>query len=188
MQDPLGTVVIAFAIILGGAFAGLRLRNALPERHLADKTKDVIKLGTGLIGTLAALVLSPLISSANSSYPAQSGHVRHIAADLILLDQLLAQHGPEAAPVRVQLPQAVVPLIDRIWRDSRSASAVQSPFQASRSAEDVFARIMRLGTQGEAPRAFKERPKQTQALIWPKRSSSCSSKPAMAFPSPSPQF
>ena len=60
------------------------------------ETKDVVRLGTGLIGTISALVLGLLIASANSSYDAQSGHIQHLAADSILLDQLLAQYGPEA--------------------------------------------------------------------------------------------
>ena len=49
--------LIAFAAIFGGAIIGVLLRRALPEHHLTEDTKDVVRLCTGLIGTIAALVL-----------------------------------------------------------------------------------------------------------------------------------
>jgi hypothetical protein len=99
--------LVAFAFIFGGALIGVGLRRALPEHHLADDTKDVVRLGTGLIGTIAALVLGLLIASANSSFQTQSGHVQRMTADVILLDTLLAQYGPEAQPTRELLRRAV---------------------------------------------------------------------------------
>jgi hypothetical protein len=48
---------IAFVCILGGAVAGLVLRTALPEQHLSEDSKDIVKVVTGLIATLSALVL-----------------------------------------------------------------------------------------------------------------------------------
>ena len=50
-MSPLLMSVIVFACVLGGAFLGMFLRNRLPQRHLSEATKDVVKLGTGLIGT-----------------------------------------------------------------------------------------------------------------------------------------
>ena len=38
-MDALGTSLIALAVIVGGAFGGIWLRNVLPERHLADRDK-----------------------------------------------------------------------------------------------------------------------------------------------------
>jgi len=42
------------------------LRRVLPESHLNNDTKDVVKLGTGIVATMAALVLGLLIASAKS--------------------------------------------------------------------------------------------------------------------------
>jgi hypothetical protein len=39
----------------------------LPGHHLGTEDKDVVRLGTGLIGTIAALVLGLLIASAYGS-------------------------------------------------------------------------------------------------------------------------
>ena len=67
---------IAFLFVLGGAFLGAFLGKILPAQHLADDTKDVFRLGVGLIATLSALVLGLLIASAKTSYDPQTGYVR----------------------------------------------------------------------------------------------------------------
>jgi hypothetical protein len=160
-MNALGTSLIAVAVILGGAFGGMWLRSALPERHFADDTKDAVKLGTGLIGTISALVLGLLIASAHSSYDAQNGHVQHIAADLILLDQLLAQYGPDARPAREEIRQLIDPLVKRIWRESRSDTANRSPAQVTSAGRDAAAIILQLSPQNEVQRIIKDRAIQT---------------------------
>jgi hypothetical protein len=150
-----GVFLIAFAFIFGGALIGVGLRKALPERHLAEDTKDVVRLGTGLIGTISALVLGLLIASASGSYQTQSGHVQRMAADIILLDTLLAQYGPEAQPARELMRPAVGLIVERIWRENGSASATQAPFHASAAGEAAFAKIQQLPAQSEDQRLLK---------------------------------
>ena len=149
--------LIAFAFTFGGALIGVGLRKGLPEHHLADDTKEVIRLGTGLIGTIAALVLGLLIASANSSYQTQSGQVQRMTADVILLDTLLAQYGPEARPARELIRSAVGLLVERIWRENSSASATPAPFRATAAGEEAFAKIEQLAAQSEVQRLLKNR-------------------------------
>ncbi len=94
-MSPLLMSVIVFACVLGGMFFGVLLRSRLPEHHLSGATKDVVRLGSGLIGTIAALVLGLLIASANSTYETQSSQVQQLTADTVVLDRILAQYGPE---------------------------------------------------------------------------------------------
>jgi hypothetical protein len=155
--SPLGVSTIVCAVIFGGALFGVVLRNLLPDHHLAEDAKDVVRLGTGLIATLAALVLGLLIASANTSYQTQSGQVTRVTANLILLDQLLAQYGPETRAVREGLRRTVDPLIERVWRENRSSGAMQSSFAASSEAETTFAEILALSAQTEVQRAVKAR-------------------------------
>jgi hypothetical protein len=149
--------LIAFAVIFGGAFLGVLLRRALPGHHLDDDTKDVVRLGTGLIGTMAALVLGLVIASAKSSYDTQKSQVQHITADIILLDQLLARYGPETRPIRDR--RAVAPLIEHIWRDGDSKTAEDVPF-AWANLGDAFAKIAELAPQTESQRSLKTRATQ----------------------------
>jgi hypothetical protein len=53
---------IIFILTLGGVFVGTLLRRTLPEHHLSDDVKDVVRLGVGLTATMAALVLGLLIA------------------------------------------------------------------------------------------------------------------------------
>lgn len=156
-MSALNTSLVALAVILGGACIGVALRKALPERHLTDDTKDVVRLGTGLIGTIAALVLGLLIAAANSSFSTQAGHIQRMTADLILLDQLLAQYGPEAKSARDGLRQAVPPLVERIWRENRSDTSHQATFEAAKSGQDTVAMLLRLAPQNDIQRLLKDR-------------------------------
>src|SRR5271154_7129610 len=135
---PLLMSVIAFACVLGGMALGMFLRNRLPGHHLSGDTKGVVKLGTGLIGTIAALVLGLLIASANSTFQTQSGQVEQLTADIVLLDRTLAQYGPETDSVRNLLRGAVASMADRIWREKGSASGKVAQFEASAAALSLY--------------------------------------------------
>jgi hypothetical protein len=149
--------LIVWVVIMVGVFIGVLLRKTLPEHHLADAAKDVVRLGTALVSTIAALVLGLLIASANSSFETQSGEVKRMGANVILLDRMLAQYGPEARATRDSLRRSIDALVDRIWRDDRSGSAVQAPFEANAVAEAAFAEIFALPAQSEAQRLLKAR-------------------------------
>src|SRR5215831_4293911 len=148
---------IVWVVILVGVGIGVLLRKTLPEHHLADEAKDVVRLGTALVSTIAALVLSLLIASANSSYETQSGAVKRLTADIILLDNILAEFGPDAQAVRAHMRPAVSLLLERVWRERRSGSATQGPFEATAAGEAVFKEILALPAQSEAQRTLKAR-------------------------------
>src|SRR5262249_2652598 len=156
-MSSLAISLIVCAVVFGGAFVGAFLRSRLPHHHLAEGAKDVVRLGTGLIATISALVLGLLIGSASTSFQTQSGQVTHVTANLILLDQLLVQYGPDARPVRERLRRAVEPLIERIWSENRSSAGMQSSFAASSEAETAFAEILALPAQTETQRTLKAR-------------------------------
>ena len=63
------------------------LRRVLPENHLSEETKDVVKLGMGLVGTMTALVLGLLVASAKSSFDTQRNGLAQLSANFILLDR-----------------------------------------------------------------------------------------------------
>jgi hypothetical protein len=56
-MTPTGIGAVVFVCTLGGALAGIWLRERLPGHHLSDESKDTMKLGVGLIATMTALVL-----------------------------------------------------------------------------------------------------------------------------------
>jgi len=155
--SPIVLASIAFLVIMGGVLLGAVLRNALPGHHLADDAKDVVRLGTGLVGTIAALVLGLLIASAKNSFDTQSSQVRQTTASIVVLDQILAQYGPEARAARELLRGAIDPLVERIWRENRTGSAKAAPFAPGAGAQSTYAKILALSPQDDVQRALKDR-------------------------------
>ena len=86
---------IVLACVFGGAVFGTLFRRALPDHHLSADSQDVVKLAMGLVATMSALVLGLLISSAKSSYDAQTADLTQISSRIIFQDRVLAHYGPE---------------------------------------------------------------------------------------------
>ena len=156
-MSPLLMSVIAFGCVLGGTFFGIFLRHRLPEHHLSAATKDVVRLGTGLIGTIAGLVLGLLIASANSTYETQSSQVQQLTANIVLLDRTLAQYGPETDLARNLLRRGVASMADRIWRENGSDSGKVAPFEASAAALSLYDEILKLSPRNEMQRSLQAR-------------------------------
>src|SRR5262249_616837 len=156
-MSPLSLSVIAFACILAGTTVGMLLRSKVPGHHLGSDAKDVVRLGAGLIGTIAALVLGLLIASAKSSFDAQDTQVKQLTADVILLDQLLAQYGPQTAEVRKLLRGAVGAVADRIWQENSSVSAKKAPYETTAAGEAFIVKLRQLPSQTDEQRSLKDR-------------------------------
>jgi len=157
-MSALALSCLIFVLTLGGIFLGASLRRVLPEHHLSKDSQDVVRLGVGLIATIAALLLGLLIAAAKSTFDTQSTQVTQITADIILLDNLLAQYGPEARPIRQQMRSAIGPFADQIWREKQASSA--KPFEANASAEQVYLAVQALSPQSDLQRSLQTRAAQ----------------------------
>jgi hypothetical protein len=104
---------IVLACVFAGALFGMFLRGVLPVHHLSEESKDVVRLATGLVATMAALVLGLLVASAKGSYDTQRNGLDEITANVTLLDIVLQQYGPPAAEARG--PRVVAGAIARLW-------------------------------------------------------------------------
>ena len=82
---------------------GLLLHRALSEHHLDNESKDTVNLALGLIATLSAIVLGLLVSTAKSSFDRVNGKLTQAAANVVELDRVLGQYGPETKDIRDQL-------------------------------------------------------------------------------------
>src|SRR5215831_10866782 len=114
-MSSLAIGLVSAACIFGCGLLGMWLHKGLPERHLDDASKDKVKLGAGLLATLAALVLGLLVSSAKSSFDAMNTGIAQAGAKVLVADHMLADYGPETKDVREQLRNIVASSIDRIW-------------------------------------------------------------------------
>ena len=146
--------LIVLASVFGGALLGILLRSVLPSHHLSAETKDIVKLGMGLVGTMAALVLGLLVASAKGSYDTQSAELTQLSSNILLLDRGLTLYGPETREIRALLRDIVVRFHDQMW--SKDAASRLSPPSGG---EILYAKI-----QGLTPKNDTQRSIQSQAL------------------------
>jgi hypothetical protein len=148
---------IVFVCIFGAAMIGMWMPTFLPEHHLSDRSKDVVKLVMGLVATLSALVLSLLISSAKTYFDAQSTELTQSSAQVVVLDRILAHYGPETEKARSMLRTVVVSSLDRMWSRNRSTTArLEAPARGNEQLLDLI--------QGLAPKDDTQRTLKAQAL------------------------
>jgi hypothetical protein len=150
------TFLLSFASIVAGVLVGMVVRAKIPAAKLGHDTKEVIRLGAGLLATLAAVVISLMIASAKSSYDTQDTHFRQLAAYLVEADQLLAQYGPEAIPVRQLMRKNVPAAMERIWNE-RATALQNTAFTANSLAETLHAAVETLTPVNDAQRSLKPR-------------------------------
>jgi hypothetical protein len=151
---------IVFACVFGGALLGIFFRAVLPEPHLSEKSNNIIKLGMGLIGTLAALVLALLISGAQSSFREQRSEIAQMSANIIFLDRILADYGPETKEVRDLLRRSVADMLDQMWPPDSSRPAQLDPITEARARGGfLYNKIQSLTPHSDAQRSL-----QAQAL------------------------
>ena len=109
--------VLAFAF--GGVLFGIGLRLVIPAAHLNRESKDGIQIGTGLIATMAALVLGLLIGGAKSSFEAERTGLQDLATNVVLLDRTLDHYGPDTQPARAQLRAMVTAVVEHFDQTNR---------------------------------------------------------------------
>ena len=80
-----------------------------------------------------------------------------MTANCILLDQLLAQYGPETAAARDLIRRGVVILADRMWRENSSGLGKAAPFEASAASEAFYAKLLELSPQNDSQRSLQAR-------------------------------
>ena len=153
-MDSAITAAIVFACLFGAGLLGMRVRAILPETHLNPDTKDAVKVGMGLVATMAALVLGLLVASTKGAYDAQKGEVTQMAAKIVFLDRALANYGPETAETRDLLRRSVGSAINRMWPDRKISQTAQLDPSAT-SGEAFFNSIQQLSPQNDAQRSLK---------------------------------
>jgi hypothetical protein len=157
--------LITFISTMIGAAFGRVLRVRLPVTYLTPGTKEVVRLGAGLLATLSAVVISLMIASAKNSYDTQDAHFRQLAAHLVQTDQLLARYGPDAIGIRTLMREAVPAALDRIWREKAAGASQSTAFSSGSVAEQIEAAIEALSPATDEQRAIKPRLMQSSGDI-----------------------
>jgi hypothetical protein len=142
---------VVFFVVFGGALAGMGLRQVLPQNQLGAEVKDVIRLSTGLLVTMTALVLGMLVSTANSSYQERKNQLAEMGSNFVLVDGLLASYGPEARNLREDLRGMAQKGVDRVW--PTSASGLQ--LRPNDNGQSFYDRLRNLAPKDDSQVAIK---------------------------------
>ena len=149
-MSAIGIGLIVLVCVFGGSILGMVLHTILPEQHLSADSKDVIKLGMGLIATMSALVLALLTNSAKGSFDTQRNELTQMSASIILLDRVLAHYGPETKDARDLLKGTVNNMINRMWPEEGSGPQLQPV-----AAEAFYDKIQALSPQNDVQRQLQ---------------------------------
>ncbi len=151
---------LVFGCCCGGVILGMILRAILPEKHLSAETKDLVKLGMGLVGTMTALVLGLLISSAKGSFDTQRTGLAQMSGNIVVLDRALAHYGPETKEARDMLRASVDDMLQKTWPEEGSEPGRgQAKSGTEGQYEGLFEKIQSLEPKTDAQRGW-----QAQAL------------------------
>lgn len=132
---------------------GLALRTVLPAPHLSADTKDAVRMGAGLVATMAALVLGLLVASAKSSYDQQRNEMTDMSSKIVVLDRVLSHYGPEAKEARDVLRNAATRILDQTWsKDNTGHSRLAPP---SAGGEVLYEKLEALSPRDETQRSLK---------------------------------
>ena len=156
-MNSLVTAGIVLGCALGASVAGMLVARRLPQHHLSSESRDVVKIGLGVIATLLALVLGLLVASSKATYDAQDNAVKQLATDVSLLDRFLASYGPETKELREQLREIVTITIERLWPDANPHVGDLAPGAAREVGDLFYGNVAELQPTTEAQRALKAR-------------------------------
>jgi hypothetical protein len=109
--------ILVFVVTLGAALVGLWAHRRLPAEQKNDSARSVVGQVAGLVSLLLALVLGTLIGTSFAFFGGQKTSLEALSANIIELDQALAQYGPETKPARDKLKDAVANAYNTFWGD-----------------------------------------------------------------------
>jgi Protein of unknown function (DUF4239) len=148
--SSLATTAIVLVCVIAGSLLGMWLGSCLPERHCSAESRDAVKLATGMLSVLAALVLGLLIASVKNAFDTTDTQIRQFATSLILLHQTLADYGPETAEPRIMLRDYTARALADNWPDDKATPIAMEDVEAGKLLDQVRAAVLRL--PGGSPR------------------------------------
>src|SRR5215469_6093508 len=144
---------IAFTFAFGGALLGMFIGPRLPKHHIDADTKEVVRLGVGLVGTIAGIALGLLIGSAYSYQNQQTAELVQVSADVTALGKLLRHYGPEASEARESLRTTVEQVLASNWvteqKQELKSATNTSPL------DRVYSQVRDLPAEDEGQRMIK---------------------------------
>jgi len=136
--------IIIFILFIAAGYAGLQVQTRLAPEHKTGETKGVVGQVAGLLTLLLALVLGTLIGVSFAYYSTQRTNLETFSAQILRLDQALAQYGPETKSLRDKLKEGIVKGYEMFWGDGNAdpaALTVEKPLANAQAITDFLATL-----------------------------------------------
>lgn len=152
MHPALIVGIWTFSCSFGGALFGMLIGKLLPEPDVWERSREIIRVATAVVSTLAAVVVGLMLSSAQSSFAAKDNELKAAATQIILLDRTMAEYGAETREARALLKETVRGGIEAVWNDTRSDVVNPDVVKTSSGAVPVQRLLLGLNPKTEAQR------------------------------------
>src|SRR4051794_21360466 len=124
----------------------------------SQECRSVLFANSWFASVLSALIIGLLISYAKGDFDAQTKVVQKFAADLVLLDRVMRQYGPETGEARDLLRRYTALKIALIWPEENTSDGPRLDDQAAlEMLEGVQAKLRGLTPPSEAERWLQSR-------------------------------
>jgi hypothetical protein len=136
--------VLVFVVTAAAAFLGLYAHKRLPPELKDDSARSIVGQVAGLLTILLAIVLGTLIGTSFAFTGGQKVALETLSAQILELDQALAQYGPETKPARDRLKDASQKAYDSFWGGGEvdpSILTVASPIAAFQATKAFLATL-----------------------------------------------
>ncbi|OWT74343.1 MULTISPECIES: DUF4239 domain-containing protein [unclassified Achromobacter] len=154
-----------FALVLACTLFGMYLRKTQPAQHMQKPSMKAIQLATGLIATLAALVMGLLVSSSKHTLDTVNNELVHNAVNFLQLDRLLQAYGPEAQPLRHEIIRDYVEAVDLLATSRRDETALLAGQDRLHRLGDYQVRLMALPVGNDTQRQIRDEAVKLQGAI-----------------------
>ena len=133
-----------FILTLGAGYAGMLVQQRLADEHKTAESRGVVGQVAGLVSLLLALVLGTLIGVSFAYFSTQKTELEAFSAQILRLDQALAQYGPETKPLRDKLKAGIVKGYETFWGGGAvdpNALTVEGPLANAKAVSDYLATL-----------------------------------------------
>jgi hypothetical protein len=107
--------IVIFLLTMAAGYAGLQVQGRLSPEHKSGESRGVVGQIAGLLTLLLALVLGTLIGVSFAYFSTQKTELEGFSAQILRLDQALAQYGPETKPLRDKIKAGIQKGYDTFW-------------------------------------------------------------------------
>ena len=131
--------ILIFVLTLGAGLLGLFVHKRLPPEQKSDSARAIVGQVSGLVSLLLALVLGTLVGTSFAFFGSQKTALEGLSAQILELDQALAQYGPETKLARDKLKASAQKAYDTFWGGGVADSSMldvsnaMSAFQATKA-------------------------------------------------------